>query len=110
MRIMQLETISTEDHEAPLVKAMTREQVISGAIMLNEAGIQRRLASASDPSKSVDEVERLHSEVAEMKELVEAIKQGKDPASSEWNYEMTRILARKIVVASKHDQWFKARR
>ena len=110
MRIMQLETIATTNHRAPLVNAMKQDQILSGAVILNQAGISRRLACASDPNKTIAEVEQLKIEVAQMEELIEAIEQGQDPACSNWDMEMTRILARKVSVASRDGEWMSVRR
>ena len=89
---------------------MKQDVILSGAIALLGSAFSRRAASAADPTKSVSEVRRLESEGAQTKEIIEAVKQGQDPACSIWNMEMTRIIAKKVAVADRDGEWMSFRK
>lgn len=110
MRIINLETITTINHEAPRVHAMKRDAISLGSIALLGTALSRRATGAADPTRSVSEVRQLESEGAQIKEILEAIKQGQDPASSTWDMDMTRIIARKVAVADSKGEWMSLRK
>ncbi|KAL8824066.1 MAG: hypothetical protein Q9191_005325 [Dirinaria sp. TL-2023a] len=110
IRILHLETISSMNHEAPRVQAMKTDTVMLSALALLNAALSRRAAGVAAPAMSISEVRRLESEAAEIKEIIEAIKKSEDPASSTWDMEMTRILARKVAVADRKGAWMSLRR
>ena len=109
MRIMHLDTFSTADNPSELIRSETKQEMASVAILLLQAGITRRQMLAEQSHSSTPEAEQLQTEINARSQLLEAWKQGKDPANSEWNYAMTSIVARKAHIVDEQQDWMLAK-
>ena len=105
VRIMNLETISTEGHPCPMVKAGKKQEITGAAIQLLQAGILRRQSIITKAQPSDPESKKIVGELKEVKRLVEAWQNGEDPACHEWDCAMTSIVARKGLVSNGHEVW-----
>ena len=97
--IMQLETISTTDHPSRAVEVGKKQVALGVTVRLLEAAISRRQTLLADNqlAKS-DDAPRLQEEIGEVKRLLGARRQGRDPASSRWEMVMTSIVAQKAAL------------
>ena len=103
---MHLETISTLHHPSRAVEAGKKQVVLGVAVRLLEAAISRRQSLlANEQLSDSDNAQRLGEEVGEIKRLVDAWRQGGDPASSRWDLAMTSIIARKALLVDEHEAW-----
>ena len=109
MRILHLETISTMNHPSPVVQAGKTQLIMSTAVQLLQAGISRRGTVAAQSQTSSSEGHELEEDIAARKQLLDAWKQGTDPACNDWNFAMTSIVARKALLISKHQAWMTAK-
>ena len=97
------------NHASPAVEAGKKQEIMGAAVQLLQAGISRRQGLVAQAQVSGSEVQKLEVELEEMKRLVEAWKQGGDPACNEWDYTMTSITARKALVLNVHEAWMTAK-
>ena len=108
VRIMHLETISTLNHPSKSVQAGKNQIVLSVAVQLLKAALSRRqtllLANESDA-----DAQRLEKEVGDIERLLEAWRQGGDPAGSSWDCAMTSIVARKALLVDERGAWMTAK-
>ena len=105
MRITQLETISTYNHNSPVVAAGKKPLVLSTAAAFLQAGALRRKQIIADPSTSAGEGEKLLQECREIEELIEAFKRGEKQVCENWEFEMTWIVARKAILVNNGEAW-----
>ncbi len=77
-------------------------------MQLLQSGAARRLASAEEPPVPPSDASRIVVEVAEINQLVEAIKNGEDPATGEIEVAVTWIVARKAMLYGKEGPWMSA--
>lgn len=105
MRIFHLETMSTMDHPSPVVQAGKTQLIMATAVQLLQAGISRRGTVAAQSQSSSSKGDELKEDIEARKQLLDAWKQGTDPACSDWNFAMTSIVARKALVMSNHQAW-----
>lgn len=78
MRIMHLETVSTNNHPRSMVQAGKNAVILPAAIQFLRSGASRRRALAVDPRTLAVEAEQLIKDAEAMEQLAEAIKQGED--------------------------------
>ncbi|MCJ1263855.1 hypothetical protein MMC22_003725 [Lobaria immixta] len=105
IRITQLETVSTYNHNSPLVAAGKKPLILSVVAELLGAGLVRRKAAIGDSSTPTGEGETLLQESREIEELIEALKHGGHQIRENWEFEMTWIVARKAILVNKSDAW-----
>ena len=109
VRIIHLETISTMDHPSRAVEAGKKQEIMGAAVVLLRAGVSRRQMLLAEAQCSVSQAQKLEEEIEEMKRLVEAWKQGGDPACNRWDFTMTSIIARKALLINEHEAWMTAK-
>lgn len=63
---------------------------------------------AEEPQVPSGEAEQLRVEVAEINQLVEAMKRGEDPATSDIEVTVTWIVARKAMLFGREGPWMSA--
>ena len=78
---------------------------MGAAVQLLEAGVSRRQDILSEVQNTTSEAQNLEQEVGELKRLIEAWRQGEDPACNHWECAMTSIIAKKAIIISKHEAW-----
>lgn len=105
VRIMHLETISTMGHPSQVVEAGKKQEIMGAAVQLLQAGVSRRQTLVAEARCSSSQAQKLKDEAEEMKRLIEAWKQGGDPACNRWEYTMTSIVARKALLIKEHETW-----
>ena len=93
------------NHPSVTVKAEKKQVIMGAAVQLLEAGVSRRQAILVETQGITLEVQRLEKEVGELIRLVEAWKQGGDPACNHWECAMTSIVAKKAIIFSEHEDW-----
>ncbi len=108
LRIYHLETLSTYKHPSPEVKSRKNQWTFNVLVQLLQSGAARRLASAEEPPVPPSDASRIVVEVAEINQLVEAIKNGEDPATGEIEVAVTWIVARKAMLYGKEGPWMSA--
>ncbi|KAK3167845.1 hypothetical protein OEA41_004291 [Lepraria neglecta] len=109
VRIMHLETISTLNHPSRAVEAGKKQEIMGAAVQLLQAGMSRRQSLAAQVQVSGLEAKKLREEVEEMIGLIEAWRQGGDPACNDWDCTMTSIIARKALMIDAHEAWMTAK-
>ena len=109
MRIMHLETVSTDDHASPIVETGRNAFILPAAVQFLRLGASRRRALSENPQTLALEAAQLIKDAEVMEQLAEAIKQGKGPGCSNWNTEMTWIVARKALFIGQNEAWMAAR-
>ena len=79
------------NHPSPVVQAGKTHAIKSSALALLQAGISRKeiRAAQTQSSSSSLKARELTEEVEARKRLLDARKQGTDPACSDWNFAMT---------------------
>ena len=97
------------NHPSRAAKAGKKQEIMGAAVALLQAGVYRREALVAQAQTSGLEAQKLGEEVEEMKRLVEAWKQGGDPACNDWGCAMTSITARKALVINEHEAWMTAK-
>ena len=97
------------NHPSALVEAGKKQVIMGAAVQLLEAGVFRRQEILGKAQGNTAESQKLKKEVGEMKWLIEAWKQGEDPACSSWECAMTSIIARKAMIISEHEAWMIAK-
>ena len=102
---MHLETFSTTDHPSVIVEAGKKQVIMGAAVQFLEAGVSRRQGILVEAKDSTSEAQNLEKEVGELKRLLEAWKQGEDPACNHWECAMTSIIAKKAIIISEHEAW-----
>lgn len=105
MRIIHLETKSSQDHPSPAVAAMKKPGILSVAVLMLEARAARIKALVVDPVTSSLQAEKLEKDMESITQLVEAVKRGEDEACNNWDMEMTWIVARKAATVGENDSW-----
>ena len=106
---MHLETISTLNHPSRAVEAGKKQEIMGAAVQLLQAGMSRRQSLAAQVQVSGLEAKKLGEEVEEMIGLIEAWRQGGDPACNDWDCAMTSITARKALMINPHEAWMTAK-
>ena len=99
------------NHPSPVVQAGKTHGIKSTALALLQAGITRReiRAAQTQGSNSSLEAQELKEDIEARKQLLDAWKQGADPACNEWNFTMTSIVARKALIIDEHQAWMTAK-
>ena len=92
-------------HPSVTVEAGKKQVIMGAAVQLLEAGVSRRQDILVKAQGNTPEAQNLENEVGELKRLVEAWKQGEDPACNDWECAMTSIIARKAIIISEHEAW-----
>lgn len=107
---MLLETISTMDHPSPAVEARKKQSVSRGVVQLPQAGKSRRQNPVAIARFFLGPKHRSSKRrLKKMQRLVEARKQGGDPACNCWDLVMTSIVAIKALLISEHEAWMIAK-
>ena len=101
VRIIHLETLSTENSPSRFIQAEKSNHTLTAAVVLLRAGAARRKRLAADSSVSSEEGEQLMRDADAMVSLVEAIEKGEDPAKSRWDGLLTWIVGRKAIVTEE---------
>ena len=109
VRVIHLETISTMDHPSRAVEAGKKQGIMGVAVALLQAGVSRRQMLVAEAQCSISQAQKLEEEIEGMKRLVEAWKQGGDPACNRWDFTMTSIIARKALLINEHEAWMTAK-
>lgn len=110
LRIMQLQTTSTKDHPEPAVQEYTKPIILKTTTSMLQSGIERRKALAADRGKSWPESEedRFMNDV--VSESVGGVANGvQNPKASDWNCEISWIVARKAIFVGQNEAWMTAR-
>ncbi len=108
LRIMQLQSISTKGHAEPVVRENTSAIIKKTTSALLRSGVERRKASAAHDRPS--EAEKELKATQEMSHFADALESGsEDPGTSDWNCEMTWIVARKAIFIGRDEDWMSAR-
>ena len=105
MRIIHLETNSSQDHPSPAVTAMKKPGILSVAVLMLETRAARIKAMIADPATLSLQAEKLEKDIESITRLVEAIKRGEDDACNNWDMEMTWIVARKAAMVKENGSW-----
>ena len=108
LRIYHLETLSTYKHQSSEVNVRKKQWSFNVLMQLLQSAASRRLALAEEPQVPSSDAGRLMVEVAEINQLIEAIKRGEDPATSEIEATVTWIVARKSMLFGKEGPWMSA--
>jgi len=109
MRIINLETVSSQNHASPVIALGKKVGIQTAAVALLQAGVIRRKALMENLSLQKFEVEKLAKEKHEIEELIEAIKRGDSQVSDNWEMEMTWIVARKAIILNESEAWMSAK-
>jgi SAM-dependent methyltransferase len=115
LRVMQLQTISTENHPDTIVRQNTSAVITTTIVALLRSGVERRKAMVAQ-GRDRGEVEangemKAMEKMKEMEKFANAFGTGKseDLAASVWNCEMTWIVARKAIIMGRGEDWMSAR-
>lgn len=102
MRVMHLETFSTQDHPSQLVRALKREVVKAAAVQLLQASVLRKEGLLKQGTLSADHSREVEMETSELRKLIDAWIHGHDPACNQWEFAMTSIVAQKTSIVKEH--------
>ncbi len=105
VRLIHLETISTMNHPSRAVEVGKKQEIMGAALQLLHAEISRRHTLVTEAQYSGSQAEKLEEEIEDMKRLVEAWKEGGDPACNRWDCTMTSVIARKALLINEHEGW-----
>ncbi|KAF4626945.1 hypothetical protein G7Y89_g11215 [Cudoniella acicularis] len=109
LRIMQLQTISTQDHPEAVVRENTSAIIKKATSALLRSGVERRRAIAAHAGSS--EAEEELKTAQDMSDFADSFETGNDdPGTSVWNCELTWVVARKAVIKEDSEDWMSARR
>ena len=97
------------NHPSPAVEAGKKQEIMGAALVLLQAGVSRRHMLVAEGKCSVSQAQKLEEEIEEIKRLIEAWKQGGDPACNRWDFTMTSIIARKALLINEHEAWMTAK-
>ena len=108
LRIMQLQSLSTEGHAEPIVQNTTSAVIRLTSCALLKSGAERRETAAAHAKSPEAEIELKAAQ--EMLDLANALEAGNDdPGTSTWNCEMTWLVAQKAVSVGIDADWMAAR-
>ncbi|KAL9616867.1 MAG: hypothetical protein Q9160_008289 [Pyrenula sp. 1 TL-2023] len=103
LRIMQLQSISTENHPHPFVRKNATKLFVQTGVSLLRSGVERTKALACESGVSSQRVADLLATADKMSRIVDSVESNPEPDA--WNADITWIVARKAAVISGNEQW-----